>query len=95
MAGCSTEWELITREDRPARVTVVDDSGKEYDTLGAPDRVVVEESGPLRAVVRLDGHHTTADLISSVGDQDAALLLLYALTAFGLVTFLTDPESAT
>ena len=52
------DGQLITRDDRPARVTVVDDGGVEYDTLGAPDRVVVEESGPLRAVVRLDGHHT-------------------------------------
>jgi len=52
---------LITQDNRPARVTVVDDDGREYDTLGAPDRVVVEESGPLRAVVRLDGHHTSSE----------------------------------
>ncbi|MBT3380546.1 MAG: hypothetical protein HN742_32215 [Lentisphaerae bacterium] len=53
--------QLMTRDDRPARVVVVDDAGKEFDTLGVANGVVVEESGPLRAVVRLDGHHTNGE----------------------------------
>ncbi len=50
--------ELITDPDRPARIVIVAE-GAEYNTLGAPEEVVVEEAGPLRAVVRLDGHHTS------------------------------------
>ncbi len=48
----------LTDPDRPARITLVDDAGSAYDTLAAPEEVVVEEAGPMRAVVRLDGHHT-------------------------------------
>ncbi|MGD8239720.1 MAG: hypothetical protein PVH68_14265, partial [Armatimonadota bacterium] len=57
-AGQFGDETLITRDDAPARIVIVDDEGNEYDTLGPPDRVEVEEAGPLRAVVLLAGHHT-------------------------------------
>jgi len=50
------DGEVITDPERPARITIVGEGG-EYDTLGAPEEMLVEEAGPLRAVVRLDGHH--------------------------------------
>lgn len=57
-ASLARDGVAITDPDRPARITLVDDAGNVYDTLGAPDAVTVEEAGPLRTVVRLDGHHT-------------------------------------
>lgn len=48
----------LTDPARPARIMIVDEAGNTYDTLGAPGEITVEEAGPLRAVVRLDGHHT-------------------------------------
>jgi len=51
--------DLVTDPDRPARITIVDEAGDAYDTLGAPEEITIEEAGPLRAVVRLDGHHTS------------------------------------
>jgi len=61
-AWCDSEGQfadgsLITRADAPPRIGIVDDAGNEYDTLGPVEAVEVEEAGPLRAVVRLDGHH--------------------------------------
>src|SRR5262249_43964794 len=32
-----------------------------YSSLNAPDQVVVEDSGPVRATVRVSGHHQTPD----------------------------------
>ena len=49
---------LLTRDDAPPRAVITDDAGNVYDTLGPPDAIVVEEAGPLRAVVRADGHHS-------------------------------------
>ena len=54
-----TDDDLVTDDARPARFVIVDDAGKAFDTLGAPESIVVEEPGPMRAVVRLDGHHTS------------------------------------
>ncbi|MGD9497084.1 MAG: hypothetical protein AB7Y46_12375, partial [Armatimonadota bacterium] len=48
----------LTDPARPARITIVDEAGNAYDTLGAPEEIAIEEAGPLRAVVRLDGHHS-------------------------------------
>ena len=50
--------EELTRPDAPARITLVDDAGNVYDTLGSVEGLVVEEAGPLRTVIRADGHHT-------------------------------------
>ena len=50
-----------TRDDTPPRFVIVDDRGRAYDTLGPVDDMVVEEAGPLRAVVRLDGRHRNTD----------------------------------
>ncbi|MGC9316998.1 MAG: hypothetical protein ACP5KN_03050 [Armatimonadota bacterium] len=50
--------ESITDPQRPARITIVDEEGRVYDTLGPPEAVTIEEAGPLRAVIRIDGHHT-------------------------------------
>ncbi|MEN6577139.1 MAG: hypothetical protein ABFD90_12415 [Phycisphaerales bacterium] len=47
----------IPLTDRPPRFCIVDDAGQLYDTLGPTEALVVEEAGPLKAVVRLDGHH--------------------------------------
>lgn len=49
---------LLTRDDRPVRVVLTDDEGRPFDTLGPPESVSVEEAGPLRTVLRLEGHHT-------------------------------------
>jgi len=49
---------LAAAADGPARICIVDDAGSEYDTQGPPDAITVEDAGPLRSVVRLDGHHT-------------------------------------
>ena len=49
----------LTDPDRPARISLVDADGNEYDTLAAPEEIAIEEAGPMRAVVRLDGHHTS------------------------------------
>ncbi|MEA3400997.1 MAG: hypothetical protein U9R79_07070 [Armatimonadota bacterium] len=50
--------EPITDPGRPTRITIVDEQGNVYDTLGPPEEVTIEEAGPLRTVVRIDGHHT-------------------------------------
>ncbi len=52
------EERVMTREDAPPRISISDDEGNVYDTLGPPEDMVIEEAGPLRTVVRLDGHHT-------------------------------------
>ena len=56
----SSSGPLLTREDAPPVIEITDADGKTYDTLGPPESLVVEESGPLRTVVRVDGHHTGA-----------------------------------
>ncbi len=48
---------LITREDAPPRAVIVDADGNAFDTLGPAESITIEESGPLRVVVRVDGHH--------------------------------------
>ena len=52
----STPFVPVT--DQPPKICIVDDAGRLHDTLGPAETLVVEEAGPLRAVVRLDGHHT-------------------------------------
>lgn len=50
---------FVPLTNRPARICIVDDAGQLYDTLGPAETLVVEEAGPLKAVVRLDGHHAS------------------------------------
>jgi len=59
-AGTFGHNTMITRDNAPVKITIVDDARNKYDTVGRPDRVVVEEAGPLRAVVMLEGRHTRA-----------------------------------
>ena len=59
--GQFDESSLISGGEAPPQVTVVGESGDEYTTLGPVEDVEVEEDGPLRAVVRLDGHHSGPD----------------------------------
>ena len=47
----------LTATADPARITITDEAGLSYDTMGPPDRLVLEERGPLRTVMRADGHH--------------------------------------
>ncbi len=47
----------ITRADAPLVVELVGEDGKTHTTLSAPDEVLVEEAGPLRATVLLKGQH--------------------------------------
>ncbi|MFQ5808705.1 MAG: hypothetical protein ACE5JM_03710, partial [Armatimonadota bacterium] len=47
----------ITRGGAPPVVKLVGEDGKTYTTLSAPEEVLVEEAGPLRAVVLLKGRH--------------------------------------
>ena len=56
--GAFTDDGIVTRDDALPRVVIVDHDGNAYDTLGPAEGIVVEEAGPLRAVMRLDGHHT-------------------------------------
>ena len=47
--------------DRPAVFSLTGSDGTVYTSAAAPEEVVVEESGPVRAVVRVSGHHQAAD----------------------------------
>ena len=47
--------------DRPAVFTLTGPDGTVYTSAAAPEEVVVEENGPVRAVVRVSGRHQAAD----------------------------------
>ncbi len=57
-ASVETNGVQLLRADRQPRIVLTDEAGNVYDTLGPPDSLVVEEAGPIRTVVRADGHHT-------------------------------------
>jgi hypothetical protein len=59
--GRFDDGEQIVSAQRPAAFYLRADDGREYTSLGAPEEVVVEESGPLRAVVRVGGEHRGPD----------------------------------
>ncbi|MFQ6097388.1 MAG: hypothetical protein ACE5O2_06620, partial [Armatimonadota bacterium] len=54
-------WLRDERISDGATARVVDADGKAYASLGPPERIEVEEAGPLRAVVRVQGHHVAED----------------------------------
>lgn len=51
----------VTAEGRRSAFYLTDAKGALYDSLGAPDEVVVEERGPVRACVRVSGRHRSAN----------------------------------
>jgi len=59
--GRLDEQEQLTDPKRPAAIALTGVDGKTYTTLHAPDRITVEEPGPLRAVVKVEGQHKDAD----------------------------------
>ena len=54
------EKELMTPE-KPAAIYLTGTDGTVYDTLAPPEKLVVEENGPLRAVIRGSGKHHAPD----------------------------------
>jgi len=50
-------WEQATQS---LVATLKDANGNAFDTLHAPERVEVEESGPVRTIVKVVGHHQSA-----------------------------------
>jgi hypothetical protein len=53
--------EQIVSAAKPCSIELVGEDGVSYTTLGAPDEVRLEESGPLRTVVRATGEHRAPD----------------------------------
>ncbi|MBT4821109.1 MAG: hypothetical protein HON70_35690, partial [Lentisphaerae bacterium] len=51
----------LTAPDRPASIVLTDAEQRTYSTLGAPERLVIEENGPVKAVILAAGHHRSAD----------------------------------
>lgn len=47
--------------DKPSEFILTAPDGTVYNSLTAPDEVDVEDSGPVRAMVRVAGHHQAAD----------------------------------
>jgi hypothetical protein len=47
--------------DKPAEFLLTGPDGAVYSSLNAPDQIVVEDSGPVRALVRVSGRHQTPD----------------------------------
>lgn len=46
--------------DKPSEFTLTTPDGTAYSSLAPPDEVVVEDNGPVRARIRVAGHHQTA-----------------------------------
>lgn len=59
--GAFDDSERISAPDQPGAFIVEDLEGNAYSSAARPDEVVVEESGPLRAVVRIRGGHHRKD----------------------------------
>ena len=57
------QWRSVFAADRRPCLYVEDQGGKRYDTgVVAPlPRIVVEEAGPLRSCLRINGHHVAED----------------------------------
>ena len=53
--------ERLTKGTPDCAVVLRDEQGKRFTTLSAPDEIVVEERGPLRAAVKVSGHHVAED----------------------------------
>jgi hypothetical protein len=58
--GQFEENERILSPDKPGALYLTGPDGLVYTSLAPPDEVVVEESGPLRAVIRVSGEHRSA-----------------------------------
>ena len=55
------DGEQILTPGKPGGFYLTGPDGTVYTSLAAPDEVVVEESGPVRAVVRISGKHQSSD----------------------------------
>jgi len=51
----------VLSPERPGAFYLTGPDGAVYTTLAPPEEVAVEQAGPLRAVVRVSGHHASAD----------------------------------
>lgn len=59
--GVFEDGERISASGRPGAFTVEDLEGNRFSSAAQPVEVAVEESGPLRAVVRISGAHHSKD----------------------------------
>ncbi len=59
--GTFDESERIITPERPGALYLMGPDGLVYTSLTAPEQVAVEESGPLRAVIRVTGEHRSVD----------------------------------
>lgn len=59
--GRFDQREQVILPGRPGGLYLTGADGQAYSASGAPDEVVVEERGPLRAVVRVTGSHRATD----------------------------------
>ncbi|MBU0608388.1 MAG: fibronectin type III domain-containing protein, partial [Armatimonadetes bacterium] len=65
-------WEQATQ--LPV-ATIKDAAGKTFDTLHAPERIEIEESGPVRSIVKIVGHHQ-----DGAGKPFMAYIIRYVFT---------------
>jgi hypothetical protein len=59
--GAFEDSERVSAADQPGAFTVEDAEGNTFSSAAGPAEVAVEESGPLRAVVRIRGAHYRKD----------------------------------
>ncbi len=59
--GRFSEEESLIASSKPAEFVLTDPAGTRFSSLAPPDEVVVEESGPVRATVRVSGEHRAPD----------------------------------
>ena len=59
--GVPADADLVSAAGKWAGSVVTDSNGVEHTSLGPPRQVVIEESGPLKVVIRVRGRHSGPD----------------------------------
>ena len=61
LAALSLDDRAVISDAKPGVLELTGNDGTVYSSMATPDEVAVEQSGPLRATVRMKGHYRAAD----------------------------------